>query len=141
MVFAVGDDDDGLAYALLLGEAVGGHLDGPCHVGALCGYHRWRYVAEKHLCRHIVAGDGQLDESVAGEDYQANLVVGEVVDKVLDHHLAPVKAARLHVFGKHGVAYVHGNDGFYSGALLVAYLGSHLRPREHDHEQRQHSLE
>ena len=87
MVFTVGDDDDSLANALLPGETVDGHIDGSGNIGALCGYHRGGNAAQEHLGADVVAGDGQLDEGVAGKDYQANLVVSEVVDQILDHHL------------------------------------------------------
>ena len=139
MVFAIGDDNDGLAYAFLLGEAMRGQRNGGGNVGALGGYQRGVDARKEHLGRNIVAGNGQLHEGIAGEDDEPYLVVSEVIYQILDHHLSTVQAAGRHVLGQHGVADVHTDDGLDARTLLVRNAGAHLGTRQHDDEQCQGS--
>ena len=137
VVFTIGDDDDGFADVLFLRKAVRRHVDGSGNVGALCGYHRRGDARQEHLRRHVVAGNGQLDESIAGKDYQTYLVIGEMVDQVLYHHLRAVQTAGSHVFSQHRVADVQTDNRLNAGALLVADFRAELRAGYHDDEQGQ----
>ena len=92
-------------------------------------------VGEEHLCRNIVACDWQLDECVAGKDDKTNLVVGEIVNKILHHHLAAIKTARSDILRKHRVADVHGDDCLDALSLLVTYLCAKLWACEHDDDE------
>ena len=141
VVLTVSNDDDGLAHLLILREAMGRHLDGPGDIGTLCGHHRRVDVRQEHLRRHIIAGDRQLHEGIAGKDDEADLVVRELVDEVLDNHLRTVQTAGGNVLGTHGVGDVHRDDGLDARTLLVADLRSHLGTCQHDDEQRQGSLQ
>ena len=139
MVFTVGNDNDGLADTLLLGEAMGGHLDGSRHVRSLCGHHRGVDVGQEHLGRHVVAGDRQLNKGVASKDDETNLVVGEVVDQILDHHLRTVQTAWRHILSTHRVTDVDTDDRLNARTLLVADLRAHLWTGKRQDEQRQGS--
>ena len=141
MVLTVGNDDDGLAYLLLLGEAVGSHLYSPRYVRALRGHQRRVDVRQEHLGRHIVTGDGQLHKGIACKHNEAYLVVRKVVDQVLDHHLRTVQTAGRHILGQHGVTDVDTNDGLNACALLVTDFRSHLRTGKHQDEQGQSGLQ
>ena len=135
MVFTIGNDDDGLADAFLLGKTVRRHRDSLSDVCTLCGYHRGVDAGQEHLGRDVVAGDRQLDEGVTGKDDKSYLVVGEVVNEVLDHHLRTVQTTGRHIFCQHGVTDIHRDDGLYACTLLVANLSAKLRTRQHDDEQ------
>ena len=101
MVFTISNDNDGLANTLLLGKAVGSHIDSGSDVCTLSSNHIWRDAAQEHLRTDIVAGDRQLDEGIASKDDESNLVVGEVVDQILDHHLRTVQTTGSHILSKH----------------------------------------
>ena len=103
MVFAIGNNNDGSAHILLLGETLGRQIDGCSDIGSL-GLDKTRgYVLEKHLCRNIIGGDWQLHESIAGKDDESNLVVVKVVDQIFDKHLALVQTGWNHVLTEHGI--------------------------------------
>ena len=141
MVLTIGDDDDGLADALLLCETVGGHVDGSCYIGTLRGNHAGVDAREEHLGRDIVAGDGQLDEGITGKDDEPDLIVGEMVDQVLHHHLGTVETTGDDILRPHGVGDIEGDDGLDARALLLGDLRAHLRTGQHDDEQGQGRLE
>ena len=90
MILTIGNHNDGLADTLLLCKAIDSHIDGSSNIGALCRYHRRRYATQEHLRTDIVAGNGQLNESITGKDNQTDLIVGKVVDKILNHHFRAV---------------------------------------------------
>ena len=135
MVLTIGDDDDGLAHAFLLGKAMAGHADSRSNIRTLRGYHRGRDAGQEHLRAHIVAGDGQLHKGVSGKDNQTYLIVIELVYQILDEHLGAVQTTGCHILGKHGIADVHTDDGLDASTLLVADFGSHLRTCQHHDEQ------
>ena len=137
VVFTIGDDDDGLAHTFLLSKAVRSHVDGSSNISTLRGNHRWRDIRQEHLGTDIVAGDGQLDESIAGKDDKTYLVVGKVVHQILDHHLRTVQTTGSDILGEHRITDVHADDGLDTRTLLVADLGTHLRTGQHDDEQGQ----
>lgn len=72
---------------------MGSHIDGTGNISALGSHHRGVDAGEEHLGRHVIAGDRQLNESVASKHQQANLIVGEVIYQILDHHLTTVQTA------------------------------------------------
>ena len=90
MIFTIGNHDDSLANAFILGKAMGGHVNGSGNIGALGRYHRGVDAGEEHLGGDIVTGNGQLHKGVACKDNQTDLVIREMVDEVLDHHLTAV---------------------------------------------------
>ena len=92
VVFAVGDEDDGLAGVLVGRESVHGHVDGHAEVGALVGYHARLKLVEVHLGRVEIGGEGQLRLGVAGEDDEAHLVVVQAVDEFFEHKARAVEA-------------------------------------------------
>ena len=99
MVFTIGNHDDSLPHAFLLGEAVDGHIDSSGNISALRGNHVRRDAAQEHLGTDIVAGNRQLDKGIACKDYESYLVIGKVVDKILNHHLRTVQTTGSHIFG------------------------------------------
>lgn len=135
MVFAVGDDDDGLALLAVLRKTLHGQSDGLCHVRALRADERRVDVLQEEFGRHIVARDGQLDEGVAGEDHHSYLVVAEVIHQVLHHDLALLQSRRRHVLRHHGVADVEADHRLYALSLLVRDAASRLRAGDHDDHQ------
>ena len=137
VVLTIGNDDDGLTDTFLLREAMGGHIHSCCYVGALGLNESWLYAAEEHLCRHEIARDGQLHISLAGKDDKTYLVVGEMIDQILDHHLCTVETTGANIFCQHRVTDVEGYDGFNTCPLLVTDLRTHLRTSQHHNEQSQ----
>ena len=127
MVLAVGYDDDGLPHPFVGREALGGQVDGSLDVGALAGHDPGRDGAEEHLGRYVVTRYGQLDERVAGEDYQAGLVILELLNQVGDYPLGLLKTVRHHVIGQHGVGHVQCYDSLYALARDSLLLGAELR--------------
>ena len=140
VVFTVSNNDDSLANTLFLRKAVRSHRDSLCYICTLSGHHRWVDARQEHLSRHIVTGDRQLDESVASKDYQTNLVVGKVVNKVLHHHLGTIQTTGRYIFCQHRVTDIYRNDGLNTSTLLVTDLGTELwTGKHHDKEcQRSH---
>ena len=133
MVLTIGNDDDGLAYLVVLAEAVLRHLNGSGNICALCANHRGVDAAEEHLGRHIVAGHGQLYKGIAGKDNQSYLVVRELVNKVLHHHLGTFQTTGGDILGSHGVGDVHRYDGLYALTLLCLRSCSPMRAgKSHD---------
>ena len=135
MVFAISNNDDGLAHAFLLCKAVDSHINGCGNVCSLCSNHVWRDAAKEHLCTDVVASDRQLNKGVTSKDNQSYLVVGEVVNEILDHHLRTVQTTGCYVFGQHRIADVHCDDGLNASALLMRNLCTKLRTCHHDDEQ------
>ena len=137
MVLAIGNDDDGASHMVLLGEALGGQVDGSSKVSALGLDEGWCGVLQEHLGRHVVAGDRQLHEGIAGKDDETYLVVGELVDQVLHQHLALVESRRRHILCQHRVGDVETDDGLNALTLVVRNLAAHLWTRHHEDEQGQ----
>src|SRR5574344_390540 len=140
MVFTIGYHDDSLADAFLLCEAVHRLRDGKGDVCALGGNKRWLDVGQEHLCRHVVARDWQLDKRISGKDDKSYLVVGEVVNEILHHHLAAVETTRSDILCEHRVTDVHGDDCLDALALLMTDLGAKLWTGEHDDDEGKSSL-
>ena len=135
VVFTVGNDDDSLTDTLLLRKAVRGHRDSLCNICTLCSHHRRIDARQEHLGRHIVTGDRQLDKGVARKDNQTNLIIGEVIDEVLHHHLGTVQTTGCHIFSEHGVTDIHRYDGLYAGTLLVTNLRTKLWTGSHHNKE------
>ena len=134
MVLTVGNDDNGLSHALLLGKAMGRHVDCRSNIGALGSYHPRADVREEHLSRHVVTGDGQLHKGIAGKHDKTYLVVGEVVHQILYHHLRAIQTAGCHIFGQHRVADVQTDDCLYAGTFFVTDFRAQLRTGQHNNE-------
>ena len=141
MILAIGNHNDGLANTLFLGKAMGCHIDGTGNISALGGHHRGVDAGEEHLGRHVIAGDRQLNESVASKHQQANLIVGEVIHQILDHHLTTVQTAGRDILGQHRVTDIHRNNSLDAGTLLVTDLGAELRTGQHNNQQCQSTLQ
>ena len=118
-----------------LGEAIAGHGQGSGDVGALHVDERGLNALQEHLGRDVVAGNGKLDEGIACKDNESNLIVGEMVDEILDKHLALLQTRRNHILSQHGVADVKADDCFDAIALLARNLRSHLWTCQHHDEQ------
>jgi hypothetical protein len=54
--------------------------------------------------------------------------------KILYKHLALIQARRCYVLCQHRITNIETNDCLYSVALLVAYLGAHLRTSNNNHK-------
>ena len=134
MVFTIGNDDNGLTNLLILCKAVGCHINGGGDVGSLCCHHRRVDVRQEHFGRNIVAGDRQLNEGIASKDDKTNLVVGELINQVLNNHLRTVETTGRNILGQHGVRDIHRNDGLDASTLLVTNLRTHLRTCQHDNQ-------
>ena len=117
-----------------------GHIDGTTYISALGCHHRGIDAREEHLGRYVVAGDRQLHKGIACKDDKADLIVREMVDEVLDHHLTAIKTTRHDILCPHGVTDVHTDDGLDADTLLLTDLRSHLGARKHQHEQGQGAL-
>ena len=134
MILTVCNHDNRLANTLFLRETVGGHVDSAGNVGTLSSHHRGIDTREEHLRRHIVTGDRKLYEGVASKHDQTNLIVGEVIHKILHHHLTTVQTTGDNILCPHGVTDVDGNDGLNTYTFLVTNLRSQLRTGQH-HDQ------
>ena len=137
MVFTIGDNDNGLADFLLLGEAMRRHRNGFGDIRSLCRHHRRVDGRQEHLRRHIVAGNGQLHEGIASKDDKSYLVVGEIVDHVLYQHLRTIQTTGRHVLCQHRVTDIHTDNGLYTGSLLMTDFRAKLRTGYHDDDQGQ----
>ena len=106
--------------------------------------HRGVDAIQKHLRRNKVAGDGQLDKSVAGKHHKPDAVVAELVDELRHNHLGTLHAAQLTVAGlvdgPHRVAHIDGNNSFDAGLLLLADALAKLRTSQHHDKQCEGSL-
>ena len=135
VILTIGNDDNSLSDAFLLGETVRCHIDGCCKIGSLRGNHTRVDTAEEHLGRDIVARDGQLHEGITSEDDQADLIVVEVVDEILNHHLAPVETAGDDILCPHRVGDIHRDDSLNARTLLLTDLRTHLWTGQHHNQQ------
>ena len=141
VVFTIGNHHNGLSDTLFLREAVRGHLNSTSDIRALSSHHRRIDAREEHLGRNIVTRDRQLYEGIASKDNQTDLIVSEVIDKILYHHLTTIQTARNDIFCPHGVTDIHRYDGLYAYPLFVVDLRTHLRTGQHHNEQSQGSLQ
>ena len=101
---------------------MGGHLDGSGNIRTLGSHHRRIDARQEHLRRHVVTGDGELHKGIARKHDQADLVIGEVVHQVLNHHLTTIQTAGDDILCTHRVTDVQRDDGFYAHTLLVTDL-------------------
>ena len=141
VVLTIGNHDDSLADAFLLGKAMCSHIDGTGDISALSSHHRWVDTRQEHLGRNIVAGDRQLHECIACKHDETNLIISKVVNQILYHHLTAIQSARRDILGHHRVTDIHRNDGLDAHTLLVVDLGAKLRTGQHHDEQCQSALQ
>ena len=82
VVLTVSDDKDGTPHTFLLCETVRRQIDGASDICTLNSNHTGVDIVEEHLGGHVIAGNRQLSESIAGKDNKTNLIVNHIVHHV-----------------------------------------------------------
>ena len=135
VVLAVGDDDNSPAgFALGCSEGGDGGLNSRADGGALRLNECRCDGVQECLGGHIVAGDGQLDVTLAGKDDEADLIVDHLVNHLAEHLFGAVQTRRSYVLGEHGVGYIQGDDDLNTLPFDCFFLLSELRSRGCDDE-------
>ena len=135
VVLAVGDDDNSPAgLALGCSEGGDGGLNSLADGGALRLNECRCDGVQECLGGHIVAGDGQLDVTLAGKDDEADLIVDHLVNHLAEHLFGAVQTRRSYVLGEHGVGYIQGDDDLNTLPFDGFFLLSELRSRGCDDE-------
>ena len=128
-VFAVGEEDQGVAFALALAERLGCCADGLGDVCAAQGDHVGVEFSERGKHRRVIDGERRLQEGGPGEGDQSEAVAFQRVGEVLRRELGAFEPIGGHVGRQHGARGVHGEEdvaslalGFLDG-VAVARLG------------------
>ena len=128
VVLAIGDQDDRTAGVTLLTEATDGGTQGSSDSRSLCLDEFRLDGVEEHLRRHIIAGDRQLNERVAGKDDETHFVIHHVVHQFAQHLFGAVQTVRRYIFGEHRIGDIECHNRLDSLPFLRALRLTELRP-------------
>ena len=140
VVLTIGDKDDSPAGVRLLAEATDRGAERRSDGRSLRLDEFGFDGIEEHLGGHVVAGDRQLHEGIAGKNDQSHFVIDHVIHQFAEHLFGAVQTVRRYVFRQHGVGDIQRHDGFDTLPFLRMLGLAELRTGSGDDEEseRQH---